>query len=139
VVNKKEVDDLDKIHYLKIFVKDYSDIRTRLYPYPNRNVLEENMKKQYYRIKDIKLVAFRLRLFVMFLNKTKCLKNYIFYFQYPNLSYFICAFLMIFTFFFDINNVPFYAIFGAILFLILTRHYKGKCFVANNFRFFSTI
>ena len=126
VLNKKDAPNPDKVYNLQVSIKDFSDIRTRLYTYPNRNVLEENQKKQYYRIKDIKQVAFRMRLLIMFLNRLKTVNSYIFYFQYPHLSYFICGFLILFTFFFDIQNAPFYAIFGAILFLLLTRYYKGK-------------
>lgn len=126
VLNKKDVADPDKVYYLTVLIKDFSDIRTRLYTYPNRNVLEENQKKQYYRIKDIKQVAFRLRLLIMFINRLKTINSYIFYFQYPHLSYFICTCLILFTFFFEIANAPFYAIFGAISFLLLTRYYQGK-------------
>mmetsp|Transcript_30640 Transcript_30640/g.30136 ORF Transcript_30640/g.30136 Transcript_30640/m.30136 type:complete len:318 (+) Transcript_30640:895-1848(+) len=131
VLNKKDIQDAEKTYYLQISLKDFSDIRTRIYTYPNRNILEENQKKQYYRIKDIKQVAFRLRLLIMFINRLKMINHYVFYFQYPNLSYFICGFLILFTFFFEISNAPFYALFGAIMFLLLTRYYQGLSLIFN--------
>lgn len=86
VLKKKDIDekDKDKIYYLDILIKDYSDIRTKLYIFPNKNVTEESAKKQYYRLKDLKLIAFRLKLLIMFVLKFKNINDYVFYYKYPN-------------------------------------------------------
>lgn len=70
VLSKKEAED-GKTYYLDINLKDFSDIRTRLFIYPNKNVTEERVKKQYYKIKDIKMIGLRLRLMIMLINKLK--------------------------------------------------------------------
>lgn len=86
VINKKDFEE-EKTFYLDILLKDYSDIRTKLFIFPNKNVTEERVKKQYYKIKDIKLIGLRLKLMIMLIKKLKDLNHYIFYFKYPKFSY----------------------------------------------------
>jgi hypothetical protein len=75
---------MDKTYYLDMVIKDYSDIRTKLFIFPNKNVTEESAKKQYYRLKDLKLIVFRLKLILMYLMKFKSINDYLFFFKYPN-------------------------------------------------------
>lgn len=126
VIMKTENDE--NITYdLEVFIKDFSDIRTMLYTYPNKNVTEEKAKKTIYKIKDLKLITLRLRLVLMFIIKLKQINEYVFYFKYPRLSYLIFIFLVLFTFFFDSNFIGTYAVIFAILFLSCTSdYYKTK-------------
>ena len=55
ILNKKDAES-GKTFELEVFIKDYSDIRTKLYDFPNRNVTEENAKKGVYRVKDLRLI-----------------------------------------------------------------------------------
>ena len=133
VITKDEKDD--NISYdLEVFIKDFSDIRTKLYIYPNKNVTEEKAKKTLYKIKDLKLILFRLRLVFMFILKLKQINEYIFYFKYPRLSYLILAFLVIFTFLFDFEFIGSYILIFGILFLFsMSDYYKSNVhsFISN--------
>lgn len=126
ILNKKETDP-DQVYYLDLVLKDYSDIRTKLYIFPNKNVTEESVKKQYYGIKDIKMIGFRLRLMVMMINKLKLINEYVFYFKYPRLSFAILFFLIFFTYFFDMEFAAGYALIAGIsLFIFTSQYYNDK-------------
>jgi len=125
ILSKNDETEMGKIYNLTLVLKDYSDIRTRLLIFPNKNVAEESVKKQYYKIKDLKTIGLRLRLLIMMLDKLKNIKDYTFYFKYPRLSYSILMFMITFTYFFNIEFVASYALLGVIsLFVLTSRYYQ---------------
>ena len=86
VIDKKEAEKRKYKNFdFEVLVEDFSDIRTKLLPFPNSDVNEENVKKQYYNLKDLRLILLRLKLIVMFLQKLIALKHFL-NFKYPRLS-----------------------------------------------------
>jgi len=109
-------------------VKDYSDIRTLIYDYPNKNVNEEVPKKKRYGVADAKALMARLLPIMNALGWIKIITQLIYYYKYPRFSEAVKWYLVLLAYFWKPEFLLTYIVlFFIILFVYLSEGFKKYC------------